>query len=509
MLKTRLFTTSGAVLFASCASALTLEPVATHTTGVFDEGAAEIVAHDPTTHTLFVVNGADNTVDLLAIRTAGDAVSLEKTGTLDVSEHGAPNSVALHGDYVAIAVGAENPQDPGSLVLFRTDGSLVGTAEVGALPDMVTFTPDCTHAVLANEGEPSADFKTDPEGSVSIVSIPGLEVRNVAFTEADTSGIGSDLHTPAPEGTTAGQNIEPEYVAITPDGTTAFVSLQEANAIAVIDVPGAKLIRLFSAGTQDYSQHAIDVSDKDDSINTKPWPVMGLRQPDAIAAFEADGAIYVATANEGDTRDYDGYSEEARVADLKLDPAAFPNAQDLQQDEALGRLKVTKARGDTDGDGDHDALFAFGGRSFSIFDRDGKLVFDSGSEMEAKLAELRPDIFNSEYGTAATVDDRSDDKGIEPEAIAIGEVGEKRYAFIGLERAGGVMVYDITDPAHSSFVTYATAGKAEGDPEAGTAGDVAPEGVIFIPAEESPTGNPMLAIANEVSGSTTLFVVRP
>ena len=500
------------LMLALPAAALTLEPLGTYETGVFDEGAAEITAYDPVTRRLFVVNGADSAVDILDIT---DPAAPEKIGTLDIADHGAaPNSVAVSAEgVVAIAVQAESPQDDGVVVFYIADGLFVGTADVGPLPDMVTFTPDGRTALVANEGEPADDYSIDPPGSVSIIDIEFLTVRTVDFTEIFPGDLDVSVHLPGAPDTEIIDTLEPEYIAVTPDGATALVALQENNAIAVIDIGTASLVGVFGLGYQDFTQITADMSDKDGGINLRNWPVFGLFQPDAIAVFEHDGALHVVTANEGDARDYEGYSEEVRLADLTLDPETFPNAAELQADENLGRLKVTSALGDYDRDGDHEEIFAFGARSFSIYEVDprgpfGRQVFDSGDTIATRTAELFPSWFNSE-GTEASFDQRSDDKGAEPEGLALGMIDGRRYAFIGLERLSVIVVYDITDPRRSSWVGAFHNLDPEGDPEEGTAGDIAPEGLLFIPGEDSPTGAPLLVVANEVSGTTTIWAVRP
>ena len=487
------------------AAALTLEPISSFKTHVFDEGAAEIVSYDKAGKTIYVVNGNDKAIDILDVK---DPTAITKVGELNVTDFGkGANSVDVHGDYVAIAVENEDKQAPGKLVLYKTDGSLVGDVTLGALPDCVVFAPDGSFVMVANEGEPSDDFKTDPEGTVSIVAIPSLEVKTIGFSDLKAEDFGDDFHTAAPRGSSFAQQIEPEYVAITPDSKTAFVSLQESNAIAVIDTETASLKKVFSLGFQDYSKVKADMSDKDGTINRQNWPVLSFRMPDTVKAFSKDGVNYVVMSNEGDSRDYDGYSEEARLADVTLDPTAFPNAKELQKKENLGRLKITTSQGDTDGDGDFDVIYGYGGRSFSIFNEDGEMVFDSADEIEAKLAELAPSAFNSE-GADESFDSRSDDKGAEPEALELAEIDGKRYAFVGLERMSGIMVYDITDPANASYVTYASNAKLDGEAEKMTAGDLAPEGIKFIAGEDSPNGAPMLAVANEVSGTTTLWAIK-
>ncbi|MGB1027719.1 MAG: choice-of-anchor I family protein, partial [Rhodospirillaceae bacterium] len=288
-----------------------------------------------------------------------------------------------------------------------------------------------------------------------------------------------------------------------PDGTGV------RDYIHVVDLAKAEITDIWGLGWKDHSQVAMDASNKDGGINMKTWPVFGMYQPDSIAAFEVGGRTFIATANEGDARDYDGWSEEARVKDLTLDATAFPNAAELQQEENLGRLKTTTTMGDTDGDGDHDQIFAYGARSFSILDASGKMVYDSADILEKITAAADPENFNSTDNENGSFDDRSDDKGPEPEAIATGVIDGVPYIFVGLERVGGIAIFSAEDPTAPVFSSYINTRDFSGDPEASTAGDLAPEGIAFISAEDSPTGAPLLAVAFEVSGTTALFELQP
>ncbi|MGB0563128.1 MAG: choice-of-anchor I family protein [Spirulinaceae cyanobacterium] len=482
--------------------------------GGFDEGAAEIAAYDAESQQLFITNAEDNTIDRLDISTP-DAPSLKEA--LDLSDYGGGvNSVATNGNgLVAVAVEADVKQDPGSVVFFTIDGEFVAQVEVGALPDMVAFTPDGRTLLVANEGEPSDDYTVDPEGSISLLAIPSFNLDLLATRPVKTASFEDFLaENPLPEGVrvfgpgaTAAQDLEPEYIAIAADGNTAFVSLQENNALAVVDIAAAEITDLLPLGTKDHSlpENALDASNRDGEINITTHPVLGLYQPDAIATLTTGGETYVLTANEGDARDYDAFSEEARIADLTLDPDAFPNAAELQDEAVLGRLKTTTTLGDTDGDGDYDELYAYGARSFSVWNGAGELVWDSGSAFEEIVASELPDDFNSTNDENDSFDNRSDDKGPEPEGITVGQIGETTYAFIGLERVGGVVVYDVTDPTTPEYVTYTNNRNFAGDAEAGTAGALAPEGLLFIAADESPNGEPLLVVTNEVSGTTLIY----
>jgi len=295
---------------------------------------------------------------------------------------------------------------------------------------------------------------------------------------------------------------KPEGIALLPDGSIAVLNDNDFG-LAGAGVSDASSLGIIAFDTEG---NAFDASNRDDAIIFNNWPTQGFFMPDAIAAFEQGGAAYLISANEGDARDYDGYSEEARVADLLLDPVAYPNAAELQEEANLGRLNTTLANGDLDGDGDVDQIYSYGARSFSIWDANGNLVYDSGSDFERRTAE--PDFapfFNSTNDDNDSFDNRSDDKGPEPEAVTTGIVDGVLYAFIGLERIGGIMVYDLSDPANPAFVTYVNNRNFDADAESAEAGDLGVEDVVYIPGEDSPNGEPLLLTANEVSGTVSLF----
>lgn len=494
-----------------------LEHLGTHASGIFAAGGAEIVAHDPGSQRLFVVNARANSVDVLDLRVPATPTRLF---SIELAPHGAgANSVAVsprgegHGPAtVAVAVEAADRQAPGRVALFDTDGNALASLEVGALPDMLTFSPDGRWLLVANEGEPSADYLVDPVGSVSVIDL-SRGARRV--TQGDVRTAGFERFTPADlpgvrvfgPGASVAQDLEPEYITISRDSREAWVTLQENNAIARIDIRRARVIDVFALGTKDHSLagNALDPSDRDGGIKLGNWPVRGFYLPDAIASYRVGGRTFLVTANEGDARDYAGFGEERRVKDLTLDPGAFPDAATLALDANLGRLRVTRTAGDIDADGDHDELYSFGARSFSIWSSEGELVHDSGDALERLIAAELPEQFNSTNDANGSFDSRSDDKGPEPEGLALGRVAGRWLLFVGLERIGGVALFDITDPRAPRHLDYVNTRDFAGSPAAGTAGDLGPEGLAFIPADESPTGEPLLAVGNEVSGTTTLF----
>lgn len=494
---------------------LTLTVIGRYDRGIFDEGAAEISTYHPASATLFVSNGALSSLDLLDLSDPTTPILISE---IDLESYGnAANSVAVHGDWVAVSIDGEGDDAAGSVLFFTVTGEFISSVQVGVVPDMIIFTPDGSKILVANEGEPNDDYTIDPEGTVSIIDISsGVEtatVTTIDFTDFNADGsraeeLPADVRIFGLNASVA-QDLEPEHIAVSPDGTTAYVAFQENNAMGVIDIESASVTAIVGLGFKDHSLegNGLDASNKDDAINIQLWSILGMYQPDAIVAVEIDGATYIISANEGDSRDYGGYSEESRVSNLTLDAEVFPNAEELQADENLGRLKVTTANGDTDDDGDLDVIYSYGARSFSIWSAIGELVWDSGDAFEQIMAELVPQAFNSE-GTVESFDDRSDDKGVEPESIAVGEIDGTLYAFIGLERSGGVMVYDITDLTAPVFVDYVNHSDWAGNVDENSPNDLSPEGLVFISTEDSPNGSSLLIVTNEISGTTTIYEIQ-
>ncbi len=255
--------------------------------------------------------------------------------------------------------------------------------------------------------------------------------------------------------------------------------------------------------------NGLDASDQDKKINIGQWPVKGMYQPDAIASCRVGAHTFLVTANEGDAREYDEFGEALRIDsdEVMLDPAKFPSDAVLKNSANLSRLNITNTLGRDPDTGLYEELFAFGARSFSIWSDSGKLVFDSRDALELITAEAYPSNFNAS-NTNNTFDNRSDDKGPEPEGVVIGKVFGKPYAFIGLERIGGVVVYDVSDPMAPRFVQYANNRDFTAAPDTPAAGDLGPEGLVFISAQDSPNGRPLVVTGNEISGTTTIYEIR-
>jgi 2',3'-cyclic-nucleotide 2'-phosphodiesterase/3'-nucleotidase/5'-nucleotidase len=475
--------------------------------GSFDEGAAEIVSYDAENAQLFVTNAENNTIDIIDI---SEPSNLTLVSSIDISSYGdGVNSVAVWGGLLAAAIEADVKQDPGKVVVFDTDGNYLWDVTVGALPDMVTFTPDGSYILVANEGEPNDDYSVDPDGSVSIINTSTQDVMTADFTA--WNGIEDDLRIEGvrifgPNASTS-QDLEPEYIAVNADGTTAWVALQENNAFAIIDIETASVTDIVPLGTKDHSipGNGLDASDKDDKVNIRNWPVKGFYLPDAIATYEVNGETYILSANEGDAREYDTFEEEVRVKDVELDPTVFDNIEWLQDNDNLGRLAITQTIGDLDNDGLYEELYSFGARSFTIWNSDAELVWDSGDDFEVVTSNVYGYDFNNNNDENEG-DTRSDAKGPEPEAVTVGEIDGHYYAFIALERMGGIMVYDVTNPMMPEYVTYVNNRDFDADIE--DAGDLAPECVVFIPADDSPNGKNLVVVSNEVSGTVSVFEIN-
>ncbi|MFB2583924.1 choice-of-anchor I family protein [Herbiconiux liukaitaii] len=528
------------ISFSAEDARLALSPLSGYETGVFDESAAEIVQFHAGTDRAFVVNAQAGVAQVLDYSDATAPEYLFDLATAGVvaadgsviPAEAVANSVAVRADgLVALAVENDPKTDDGWVVFFDAagTGTALGAVRAGALPDMVTFSPDGTTALVANEGEPAEDYSVDPEGTISVIAIPSTLTAplQAAVRTADFSAFEAGGTMTLPEGvriyggidgsaSPVSENLEPEYITVSPDGLTAYVSIQEANAIGVIDIASATIAAVNALGTQDHSVIAMDASDRDDAVNITTWPVQGFYQPDAIGSFDADGETYVVSANEGDSRDWEGFSEVARVKDLGDDGLApvCASLESFVTDEQLGRLNITTANGLDETAGCYSELYSYGSRSFSIWSADGTQVFDSGSDFEQITAEALPEgVFNSSH-TDVAFDNRSDDKGPEPEGLALGTIDERTYAFIGFERVGGVIVYDITDPTDASFVTYvnnrdfSVIDPSESTEALSASGDLGPEGLDFVSAADSPTGEPMLLVGNEVSGTTTAFGIE-
>jgi len=477
-------------------------------------GTAEISKFDPVSQQLYVVN--DTQIEIIDLSNPASPVNV---GVIDVSGFGdGGQSVDVNNGLVAIAVYADVTTDNGSVIFTDIDGNNPVQVQVGALPDMLTFTPDGTKVVVANEGEPSDDYTTDPEGSVSVIDVTGglagitqADVINIDFNAFDSqlsTLLANDVRIFGP-GATVSQDLEPEFIAVSVDSQTAYVACQENNAYAVVDLSSNTVTDIKSFGLKDHSltENSLDTSDEMDFIFDATWPIKGMFMPDGVDVFSVDGVNYLITANEGDAREYDTFEEERNIGDddYTLDPSVFSDIDILALESNLGAINVTNASGDANNDGLFEEIHVYGGRSFSIFDADaGNLVYDSGNDF-AQITASDPvygSIFNASNSNNS-FKNRSDNKGVEPENVIVQEINGNLYAFIILERIGGVMAYDVTNPAAPVFLEYENSRDAT--PGGNESGDLGPEGIVYIAPQDSGTGNALIVLSNEVSATLSIY----
>ncbi|MEZ9397234.1 choice-of-anchor I family protein [Vibrio splendidus] len=529
----------------------------------FDTSAAEIVSYDSCTDKLYVVNAQAQKVDVLSMNadsapTSVGSIDLQSAAAASGINIGAANSVSTHQGLVAVAIENADKQQNGIIALYRSDTlELITTYTAGALPDMVSFSKDGRYIASANEGEPNADYSIDPEGSVTLVDLTNgplqakvTQIDFKAFNQGQPrhAELTDKVRISAPNATVA-QDLEPEYLTFADNGKL-YVALQENNALAAIDVASAQVDAILGLGGKPWDTAQLDASNKDKNIgNLQSYAMLeGLYMPDSITSYSVDSNTYIVTANEGDGREYgikttqqmcedkgfewDGddyqgtesyttekdfciaYVDEVRGKKLDVD-ANHPLAGALKDNNQLARLKVIKPQGTIAAD---QKVQAFGSRSFSIWDESGELVFDSGDDFARIVLDQDPANFNSTNDNNQSGDDRSDDKGVEPEAIEVAEINGKHYAFIGLERQGGIMVYDVTQPKSTSFISYLNNrdftqpvctkvdedGDCDNDTYNSKAGDLGPESIKYF----TRSGNHFIAVGNEVSGSTSVYRVE-
>ena len=526
-----------------------------------NQTAAEIVQYHAETSTIYATNGETNTIAIIDASGVSSATMADPINTTSLTPTtialpadingvalGSLTSIAISGDLMAVAVPAAVKTDNGFVLFYNgLDSSapaFLDSVEVGALPDMVTFTPDGGKVLVANEGEPSDDYTVDPEGSVSVINIlasgepeeTGTTVGFSALNGSEADLMAQGMMFPNPAGRTingtaitssVAKDLEPEYITATND--VAYISLQENNGLAILDLEELT-IDVVGLGTKTWAGLNIDIQE-DGSVSFGQYTgLYGVYQPDTIANFTWKDATFIVTANEGDAREYffdaadeaactaaggvdfdedDGclaYTDEVKVEDLTA--AANSELAMLQATGEADNLRVTSAMGDADGNGEYDAAYAYGARSFTIWDQNGLVVYDSGDDFERITASVHGAQFNN-GDDENEGDSRSENKGPEPEALTVGQIGDRTYAFIGTERMGGIFVYDVTNPYDVQFAEYViNRDLTEGLTADDVIGDLAPESLVFVSAEDSPSGVPLLVVGNEVSGTVTVWQIN-
>jgi Secretion system C-terminal sorting domain len=497
---------------------LNLQLLSSFSNGVTGTNSAEIVAFDPSTDRLYIANSIGQKMDVVNFSNPAAPTLIT---SISMAPYGGINSIVAKNGIVAAAVENTNAQLNGSVVFFDQNGVFQNQVTVGAMPDMITFNQDYTKILTANEGEPNASYSADPEGSVSIINISGgiaalnqSNVTNISLSQFNGQEValraqGIRIFTSS---ASVAQDLEPEYIAVSTDNTKAYVTLQENNALLTIDLLTNTIVSLTPFGYSSYasgSNNALDASDQSGMVLiTGDLPIKGAYMPDAMTYKTINGLGYLFTANEGDSREFGSVIDANRISSTTftfLDSTAFPNQAILKNNKFLGRLSALKYSGDTDGDGDYDELHVMSGRSFSIWNATtGAQVFDSKDLIEQIIANhpTFSTLFNASntVGTPA-LKNRSDDKGPEVEGIATHSFNGHHYVFASLERIGGVMIFNIDNPAAPIYVGYAN-NRSASNPNGP---DLGAEGIIVIDAQDSPNGQHLVLLANEVSSTLSIY----
>ena len=500
---------------------LNLNLLTSFSNGAAGSNSAEIVSFDPDVDRLYIANSAAAKLDIVNFSNPASPIIIN---SVSLTAYGNINSVVAHDSIVALAIEAVPAQNNGSVVFLDYNGNFINQVTVGAMPDMIIFNKNFTKILTANEGEPDATNTIDPEGSVSVIDLtPGYanltnaNVTNIGFTAYNGQSaalIAQGIRIFSTSASVA-QDLEPEYIAISDDNTKAYVTLQENNAMLTIDLTTNSITSFVALGYGAYdalSGNALDASDQSGAVLiTGNIPVKAAYMPDAIDFYSTGGTGYLVMANEGDSREFGSVIDANRISSSTfnnvLDATAFPDQAILRNNKFLGRLSALKYSGDTDGDGDYDELHIMGGRSFTIRNAStGAVVFDSKSLIEHIIAN-HPTfgaIFNASNSTGApSLKNRSDDKGPEPEGIKIAQINGKTYAFVALERIGGAMMFNVTNPNNPIYVGY-----ANNRSTTLSGPDLGAEGIIYISAAQSPNGNAILILANEVSSTLSIYQIN-
>ena len=484
----------------------------TYSTGTFNKAAAKAVAYDRLSKRLFFINQNKTRLEII------DYSDLHKpfvVARVDLSGFVAKaTDVGAHTGIIAVVGESSSPQAPGKLLFYDEDGNYLRQFSVGSMPSAVGISPSGNITVVANEGAPDSSYTDDPAGTVSVLDISfGVnqtnqsDMQTINFQKLDTTSYDPLINV---YGNNASQSpsldLEPENIGFNSNSTKAYISLQENNALAIVDIINGQLDTVVGFGYKDYNLTGLDASDVAPNINIRTYNnLYGMYQPDGIAGFSHNSTEYIITANEGDLREYTAYDEARRMNTVPVDPADFPNYFQIAKDSLMGRLQISLSIGDRNKDGLYDSLFTFGGRSISIWNENGQLVWDSGDDFEQTLAQLHPANFNSDYDDNSSFKSRSDNRGPEPEAVVVGVVDSVRYAFISLKRMGGIMVYDLSDPSNPQFVMYELNRDFSLPASDPAAGDLGPSSLEFVPAPIAPLGIALIYVANEVSGNVTVY----
>lgn len=481
-----------------------------------DGGVAEIVTYNKEDKVFYVVSGVTQSIDLVKINSDGSTKLKKRLEIKKVLEGKGINagdmtsvSYSDEKNLLAVAVQDSDYDKNGHIVILDKEGNFLEAYECGVQPDMVTFTKDGRYILSADEGEPQKGYGNgfvDPRGSVTIVDVENKETKKVEFNinrdEALKNGV------LLKKGSNPAEDLEPEYIAISDDNKTAYVSLQENNAIASIDIKKAEINYVKGLGFIDHTLpgneiDAVRGKGSNAEIDIKNDDFLGTPMPDGIAFVSKNGKDYILTANEGDAREWG--KKKNKYENTKSKKFDKKNA-----DKETEYLDPEKTDGLVEG-----RIHLLGGRSFSIYDASNlRRVYNSGSDFEKNTARIFPDFFNTnndEDKGPDELDARSNKKGPEPENVAVLNIKDRTYAIVGLERISGIMIYDITDPLNPVYKDYFNnrifIKSVDKDEKVGLEkrGNIGPEGLCTIEAKDSPTGKPLVLVANEVSGTVQVI----
>jgi hypothetical protein len=508
------------------------------TTGLFGVSACEISAYDPDSLRIYVIDGQQGRLRVLD----AENPALAQFNQIAVfSFAGGANSVAYKNGLIAVAVGNNDKTMRGNVVFINSRTlAKIDSVQVGYLPDMLAFTPDGSKIVVANEGEPTASYTADPEGSIGIIEVATRTYTEVGFTSLNgTLPHLADLYQTPGAGlvdvriygekaggkSTVAEDLEPEYITVSEDNKTAWAVCQENNAMVQIDLVNKTLVTakpIFGLGYMNRSLagNQLDGDDRDgaantDIINRQLWPIFSTYQPDGIATVRYNGKTYLLGACEGDDRDdWFTTAERTRLSTFALNATSFPNAAAIQAaDNGLARLNVSRFQGDTavGGGNDLEMIIHPGGRCLAIWDTAGARIWDSGGFIEATVQQKSVADPNHKYNASRdnnTQGNRSDDNGPEPEGLVLGTLGDSTYAFVGLERDGGIMVWNVTNPTAPTYVHYHTDRNWAQTPAANAGGDLSPEGLAFIDPLHNIRKKALLIASYEISGSVGVIEIN-
>ncbi|ESP05519.1 hypothetical protein LOTGIDRAFT_152377 [Lottia gigantea] len=506
-------------------------------------GTAEESAYDPNDQIIYVVGEDSYVLHIVDMENPRAPKILMEHRFLQTD--GKPRDVEVCNGRVAVSLSSPVEVYDGHVKFFTTYDRTTQTFSyqsqlpVGVHPDNIEFTNNCAKLVVANEGvhgkDPFNRF-SDPEGSISIITIPttGSPTERIAgFNQFNSRTDIRHVSSFAPNNdimtATLAQDIEPEYISISSDGKIAFVTLQENNAIAQVDLNSGVVININSLGSKDWSDLQLDTSDRDGGVHLRSYPIHGLYQPDVIKQFKVGKKTYLVTANEGAVRQYtkevdgliwsDGVLADELGRGNLLNEIAINNAtfvNELKTDSRLGRLRVSRIDGTTLYG--LQKIYTYGGRGFSIWEAGsyGSPVYDSGDEIEKKNAASLKTIFNTDCAAWTNQspetlrDSTSDNMGPKLNAMDVKSSNGTLFMAVGSETMGSVYLYVVDKSSITAELQTIKYDGGTGDLwsdlyDNNMAGNAYISDIRIIPMSQSPTNQTLLYVLGGGSGSIAIY----